>query len=225
MRENKFSQLILMEEFIDALGLRECNRRSWQQNQLAEDGIFELLEDKELISSDLLFLIKNNQWEQSNPENFIRSLRSGKRPEMLQPYSAREFDQINLYKVIGFNAGFGIKQDGTIVAVHNNTGIRGIGTELINAAKRNGGTKLDHFDGFLTGFYERLGFKVIKHEPFNDDYAPNDWNYSAIDFFDPQQSVYAKEANKIPKEQWPKELLAAKNRYDAGKPDVVYRHV
>lgn len=222
----RLAHQVLMEEFVSPLRLSEYARRYWQHNHLSESGF--LTEDstgQNPGSENLVNLIKTEQWEQSNPKNFLHSLTSGKRSEMLTPYSAGELAKMHLFKVRDYNAGFAIKSDGDIVAVHNNTGVGGIGGELIKAAKRNGGVKLDHFDGFLTGFYEKFGFKVVSHEPFNDDYAPQGWKYTPIDFFDPQQSVYAKEANSIPEEQWPQELIDAKVRYEAGKPDVVYRHI
>jgi hypothetical protein len=218
-------QQALLEEFIDASSLREYGKRAWQHSHLLEEADFLSEEADQGNSQNLAALIKTDQWETPDPQKFHASLTSGKRSEMLTPYSVGELAKMNLFKVKDFNAGFAIKQDGDIVAVHNNTGVSGIGGELMKAAKRNGGVKLDHFDGFLTGFYERLGFKVVSHEPWNDDYAPQGWKYTPVDFLDPQQSVYAQLARATPEEQWPQELHDAKERYEAGKPDVVYRHV
>lgn len=221
----RMAHQVLMEEFVSPLRLKEYARRQWQHNHLSESGF--LTEDstgQNPGSESLVNLIKADQWDTPDPQEFLASLTSGKRSEMLTPYSAGELAKMHLFKVRGSNAGFAIKSDGDIVAVHNNTGVGGIGGELIKAAKRNGGVKLDHFDGFLTGFYERFGFKVVSHEPFNDDYAPQGWKYTPVDFLDPGQSIYAKEARNIPEEQWSPKLVAAKQRYDTGKPDVVYRH-
>lgn len=214
-------QQFLMEEFLPAKRLKEYSQRAWQHGQLQETDF--LSEDTGQQAGDLATLIKTDQWEEPNPQAFLASLTSGKRSEMLTPYSAGDLAKMHLFKVRGFNAGFAIKSDGDIVAVHNNTGVGGVGGELMKAAKRNGGTKLDHFDGFLSGFYERFGFKVVSHEAWNDDYAPHGWKYTPVDFFDPQQSVYAKAANSTPEEQWSPELIDAKKRYESGKPDVVYR--
>lgn len=212
----------LMEEFISPLTIKEYSRRAWQHSHLSEAGF--LTEDAGQPGSENLGdLIKSDQWDPPDPQKFLASLTSGKRSEMLTPYSAGELSKMHLFKAQGSNAGFAIKSDGDIVAVHNNTGVGGIGGELIKAAKRNGGVKLDHFDGFLTGFYERFGFKVVSHEPFNDDYAPQGWKYTPVDFLDPGQSVYAKDARSTPEEHWSPELIDAKQRYEAGKPDVVYR--
>jgi hypothetical protein len=218
-------QQVLFEQFINTTSLKEYSKRAWQHSHLLEKVDF-LSEDEQPESSEsLASLIKNDQWEPQNPQKFLTSMFSGSRPEMLTPYSESELANLRLFKVKGFDAGFAVKDDGDIVAVHNNTGIGGVGAQLVKAALRNGGAKLDHFDGFLTGFYERFGFKVVSHEPWNDDYAPSGWKYTPVDFLDPQQSIYAKRARSTPEEEWPQELVDAKERYNAGKPDVVYRHV
>lgn len=218
------AQQALFEEFLDARALKEYNQRAWQHSHFLEASF--LQEDTNPAGSQsLVALIRADQWENPNSQSFLASLTSGNRSEMLTPYSVGELAKMHLFKIQGYNAGFAIKQDGDIIAVHNNSGVAGIGGELIKAAIKNGGVKLDHFDGFLTGFYNRFGFKMVSKEAWNDDYAPQGWKYTPIDFFDPQQSVYAKEANSIPEEEWSQELLDAKERYETGKPDVIYRHI
>ena len=219
----KAIQTYLFEEFLEAKNFKKYTQKLWQQEHLAEISF--VSEDEGSGNENLISVIQNDQWESPDPKSFFASLSAGKRPEMLAPYSITELGEMNLFKAKGYNAGFAITQDGSIVAVHNNTGISGVGTELMNAAKRNGGTKGDHFDGFLTGFYKRFGFKVVKHEEWNDDYAPKNWKYTPIDFYDPEQSIYAEKANSIPEAEWPQDLINAKKRYDAGKPDIVYRKV
>lgn len=152
-----------------------------------------------------------------------------KQAVMLTPYTPDEFSKMDCYKALDFNAGFCLK-DGDIVSVHNNTPILGLGNVLMQAAIRNGGHKLDHFDGFLSSIYEKAGFKVVGKDAWNDDYAPPGWKYKPIDFFDADQCVYAAEALElfhkgIPMEEWPTELKDAKERYDAGRPDIIYRNL
>jgi hypothetical protein len=218
-------QQVLFEQFINATSLKEYSKRAWQHSHLLEKVDF-LSEDEQPESSEsLASLIKNDQWESQNPQKFLASMSIGNHPEALTPYSISELADMRLFKVKGFDAGFAIKKDGEGVALFNNTGVSGVGGHLMKAALRNGAIKTEHFDGFLTGFYERFGFKVVSHEPWNDDYAPSGWKYTPVDFLDPQQSIYAKRARSTPEEEWPQELVDAKERYDSGKPDVVYRHV
>lgn len=85
---------------------------------------------------------------------------------------------MKLFKVPNIDAGFALKgmdnpNHKDIVAVHNNSSIDKIGGELMKAAIRNGGTHLDHFDGFLSGFYEKLGFEEIGRDAYNPQYDPD----------------------------------------------------
>jgi hypothetical protein len=109
--------------------------------------------------------------------------------------------------------------------VFNNSGYGGLASSLLKTAIRFGGNKLDHFDGFLTGLYEKNGFKVKNKDEWNDDYAPNNWKYEKINIYNPETSVYANEINKYIKnaEELPLELKNAIKRYSEGKPDIIYR--
>lgn len=170
-------------------------------------------------------LISKDIWEEGDPHRFAESLYSSKRESMLTPYDLGEFASMKLFKLKNYNIGFALKSDGDIVAVHNNAGVRGAGPALMTAAIRNGGSKLDHFDGFLTGFYESNGFgKVVGVDAWNDEYAPDGWQYETVNIWDPRNSVYAKELAKYNKmEEVPKELMAKIQSYEKGKPDIVYR--
>jgi hypothetical protein len=42
--------------------------------------------------------------------------------------------------------------------------------------KKNGGTKLDHFDGKLSDIYSRNGFVEYGRDKWNDEYRPVDWD-------------------------------------------------
>lgn len=183
-----------------------------------------LLEEGE-DSPDVLSAISADNWEQPDPQRFLASLNSSKRQSFLSPYSPEEFASMRLFKLEGFDIGFAVKSDGDIVSVHNNAGIRGAGQALMQAAIRNGGTKLDHFDGFLTGFYEKNGFgKVVNVDAWNDEWAPSGWEYEKVNIWDPRNSVYAKELAKYDKmDDVPTELRAKIQQYESGKPDIVYR--
>lgn len=126
----------------------------------------------------ILFLIKNDQWDEQNPQDFYNSLNNSKHPLMLTDYTPAELSQMKLFKLKNFNIGFALKkfngQYSEIVAVHNNEpDVKNIGDELMNAAIRNGGCYLDHFDGFLSDLYSRNGFEEYKREPYNPEYDKN----------------------------------------------------
>ena len=178
---------------------------------VADDWVNESLED-------FILKVSTQQWN-SDPENFYKSFMASERLEYLTPYSIEDLKEFSLYKVKGYNIGFAIKEDGDIILVHNNEPeIKGIGRFLLNKAIIKGGKKLDHFDGFLTGFYKSLGFDLKNNDQFLDEYAPESWNYKKIDINNPKLSIYADEL-----EASDKEFNLAKERYSVGKPDVAYR--
>lgn len=125
---------------------------------------------------EVLQKISNGDWETpQNPESFKDSMDISKHKEMLTPYSTSELAQMKLYKLNGFNIGFALKKrnDGyeEIVAVHNNEPyIKDVGTSLVKAAIKNGGCYLDHFDGYLSKFYNSLGFEEIGRDEFDVQY-------------------------------------------------------
>lgn len=59
--------------------------------------------------------------------------------------------------------GFIVKPDGELVGVFSS--IPGRGDALISAALNAGATHLDCFDGYLTEFYARHGFREYRREP------------------------------------------------------------
>ena len=165
--------------------------------------------------------ITNNNWEVDTPElveSFLASINTSTRVEFMTPYTADELSNFRLFKVDGMNIGFAIKEYGDITLVHNNEGIGGIGNILIQKAIEFGGEKLDHFDGFLTGFYRNLGFKLTSNGHFNDEWTPEGWKFEAIDIDNSQISIYVEELEVTADEK-----IEAAARYNAGKPDVVYR--
>jgi len=179
-------------------------------------------------------------------EDFFESLYSGQRSEFLSYYSKEELASMTLFLVDGHNAGFAIKTDGDIVSVHNNSSLRGLSSLFMNKAKAQGGTKLDHFDGFLSGLYRKYGFNNVSEiYQWDEQYKPKGWNYDTIDLLNPSQSVYAETLLKMypetkdePRPDLPneeaeviaesgvKELINPNlkyNQYLYGRPDVIFR--
>ena len=125
-------------------------------------------------------------------ERFNASLYGGRRSGFLSYYSPQELARMDLYILKGHNAGFAIKDGDDIVSVHNNSELRGLGNEFMNKAKEVGGTRLDHFDGFLSGLYRKYGFtNVYEILQWDERYKPESWNYDPIDVMNPGTSVYA----------------------------------
>ena len=157
---------------------------------------------------------------QTNPEEFYNSFNASKRVEYMTPYTVDDLYEFRLFKVPRYKIGFAIKSDGDIILVHNNSSKKGIGEFLIKRAIKEGGTKLDHFDGFLTGFYRSLGFNLVGNDHFLDEYTPDNWRFTPIDINDKNKSIYAGELKVDIKE-----MEEAIKRYSSGRPDIAYRSI
>lgn len=128
-------------------------------------------------------------------QRFRESLYSGKRSPFLTYYEVEDLAKMDLYILKGYNAGFAIKDGDDIVAVHNNTGgeLSKLSSKFMPDAIKAGGTKLDHFDGFLSGNYRKYGFQTLTQiYDWNGEYKPEGWFYPMTNVFDENTSVYAK---------------------------------
>jgi hypothetical protein len=173
---------------------------------------------------------------------FRDSLYSGKRSGFLSYYSPEELTRMDLYLLKGHNAGFAIKEGDDIVSVHNNSGLTGLGKKFMRKAIEVGGTRLDHFDGFLSGLYRKHGFTdVYEIYQWDEQYRPEKWNYKPVDVMNSSTSVYAKALKNLvyedpatlPNDET--EIIAENefeitinpslkhNSYNHGRPDVIMR--
>ena len=81
------------------------------------------------------------------------------------------------YMTVGFNAGFGVTNDGELVALFNDNAPSGMGMRMVQWSKNYGVEYLWCFDGFLSENYKEHGFVVVENVEWNEEYAPEDWNY------------------------------------------------
>lgn len=151
--------------------------------------INELYENDSLNSEDneerqkILNAINNDDYVRNDYDSFLTGLMHSKRNFFLTPYTAEDFknDNVQTYQVNGYEIGFALKPmqngDVDIISVHNNTGIGGLGDALIQSAIRLGGTTLDHFDGYLSDLYRKHGFEEYERYKWDDQYAPENWDY------------------------------------------------
>lgn len=158
---------------------------------------------------------------------FFDALRLNKKNFFLTPYSKKDLSEMYLFKVKNLDAGFAIKETKDyhgeptrdIVAVHNNSKVKGIGRDMVRDAIKEDGKTLDHFDGFLSALYGPLGFEAYALDEWNDEYTPKDWDYSPLDV---RSNTY--HTDKLSKYS-PEELERKKEQYAQGKPDVIYRKI
>ena len=143
---------------------------------------FDTLHDSLLVENQeerekVIRLIQNNQFVVNNPKDFFDAAKKSRRKAMLTDYSPQEYKNMKTFLLKGYDIGYAIKNDGDIVSVFNNSSVRNIGKELVQSAIQNGGTKLDHYDGFLSTLYEPSGFKEYQRYKWDDQYAPANWDY------------------------------------------------
>ena len=175
-------------------------------------------------------------------EKFNDSLYRGERSGFLSYYSPQELARMDLYILKGHNAGFAIKDGDDIVSVHNNSDLKGLGSEFMSRAKQAGGTRLDHFDGFLSGLYRKYGFTDVYNVlQWDEQYKPESWNYDPVDVMNPQTSIYAAalsgltydNPDTLPNDETDLQVESnhemainpnlKHNSYKYGRPDVIYR--
>lgn len=96
----------------------------------------------------------------------------------LTDYTDQDYDEINAicYLSQDKKSGYAIKPDGDLISVFSLPGAHH-GVFAVKSAIENGATMLDCIGDFLVRLYTKFGFEEYKREPWNDAYAPKDWDY------------------------------------------------
>ena len=147
-------------------------------------------------------ILSNHYWIRNQYEQFLESLNRSTRKPFLSKYTAEELKNHNVqtYQLNGYHIGYALKpdEDGVdIISVHNNEpNIKGVGDALIESAKANGGTKLDHYDGFLSDLYSKHGFEEYDRYKWDDQYADPNWDYERYG----RPDVILKKKKKVPQQ-------------------------
>jgi hypothetical protein len=101
-----------------------------------------------------------------------QAYRDNPRAWNLTPHSAEDLKGSRVFLSHGGKAGFVITADGELQNVFNNSGTKGLGAAGVKRAIAEGARNLDAYDGFLTPFYEKLGFRETGRAKFDPKYAP-----------------------------------------------------
>lgn len=147
-------------------------------------------------------ILSNHYWIRNQYEQFLESLNRSTRKPFLSKYTAEELKNHNVqtYQLNGYHIGYALNpdEDGVdIISVHNNEpNIKGVGDALIESAKANGGTKLDHYDGFLSDLYSKHGFEEYDRYKWDDQYADPNWDYERYG----RPDVILRKLKKVPQE-------------------------
>ncbi len=122
-----------------------------------------------------------------DPEVFKDAIISAKENNphsaFVHAYSSKEYAKMKLFLINDGVAGVAVKQDGDIVSIFKNVdkakeqNVKNVAGTLISTALKNGGKKLDSFNGFLPNLYVQYGFIPICSAKFDKRFAPSDWNY------------------------------------------------
>ena len=168
-----------------------------EDETLTEDKV-----DNEESQKAKEMILSNHYWIRNQYEQFLESLNSSTRKPFLSKYTAEELKNHNVqtYQLNGYHIGYALKpdEDGVdIISVHNNEpNIKGVGDALIESAKANGGTKLDHYDGFLSDLYSKHGFEEYDRYKWDDQYADPNWDYERYG----RPDVILRKLKKVPQE-------------------------
>lgn len=119
-------------------------------------------------------------FDMATPQEFQSARARSVRPQFLTPYRQEELGSMRLFLNQEGTVGYALTREGDMVNVFNNSTVRGAGKEAVIDAIKNGAKTLDAFEGFLPDYYAQFGFEAYKAEPFNQEFAPENWDYAKL---------------------------------------------
>lgn len=120
----------------------------------------------------------------ATPKEFYTAIGTAKSKNKFGPFvtqrTIKEYAQMPfLFLTLDNTAGIAVTSDNNIVSIFNGGERRGVLKTLLPVALKFGGKKLDNYDSAkLSSLYELYGFNPISQVPFDEKFAPEDWNYS-----------------------------------------------
>lgn len=110
------------------------------------------------------FIEAKNNMKKENPRAAWR---------VTKDYEEEDYDEMKLFSSKGGSV-FAVKQNGDIVSVCKNPGDIVRGKDLLEEAVKQGGKKLDTYDGNYI-FYRKCGFEPVSWTKFEEQWAPEGW--------------------------------------------------
>lgn len=96
-------------------------------------------------------------------------------------YEPQEYQGMQTYLAPDKSAGFALKGNDIVsVFKHPESPHKNVGYHAVNEAIKQGGDRLDAFDTVLPSFYSNAGFKAVSRVPFNEEFAPEGWDYERM---------------------------------------------
>lgn len=118
----------------------------------------------------------------ATPDQFLAAQNGMKRSAYLTQHDASTLQKIiadggRLYLSEDGKTGYVLTGGKDLQNLFNNGGIDGSGKAALLHAIQSGAETLDCFDGFLPRLYNQFGFRPYMAYQFDDQYAPEGWNY------------------------------------------------
>jgi hypothetical protein len=118
------------------------------------------------------------QVRKATPQEFLAAQAQTPRGAYLTPHTPEELANHTLLMTPDGKAGVFVAPDGYIGGLFNNSGVKGVGGQLFEAAKARGGNHGDYLGDFLANLYKSHGFKETARYPFDPKLAPANWDYA-----------------------------------------------
>jgi len=99
-------------------------------------------------------------------------------------YPTEDYQGMRLFLTEGGRSGFALKGDDIVSAFkHPDDPAKGFANSALALATQEGGRRLDAFDTVLPRLYSDSGFRAVARIPWNDQFAPPDWDYNKFGAF------------------------------------------
>ena len=171
-----------VKQILRELHLRYPEVREWQINKLGRQVRFRVPPDRLRAPEVRRLNAPDVGIELSEHADYVaaRANTASEYQPFLTLYSPRELAERNArtYLTDDHTAGYFVDPDGQVGGVFATPDAQpGVGKAMMVHAIQNGGTYLFHFDGFLTDYYARFGFRPFASLPWDQSQAPTNWNY------------------------------------------------
>lgn len=99
-------------------------------------------------------------------------------------YPVEDYEGMRTFVTDDGKAGIALKGDEMVsLFIHPDSKYRGSAPALMAAGVAQGGRRLDCYDTVLPAIYARAGFVPVARVTWNDDYAPDGWDYGTYAAF------------------------------------------
>ena len=123
-----------------------------------------------------------------SPTDFYKAISAAKAASRngaaVHTYEPGEYAEMRTYLTPDKSAGFALKGDDIVsVFKHPESPHKKVAITALAHAVAEGGRRLDCFDTVLPTFYSNNHFKAVSRIKFDGDYAPDGWDYEAMEPF------------------------------------------